>query len=90
MTLPLITAPSTATSAIPRPRSPQPDVTEAPTSGTRPDQAQPAVPEPRAGEYPWPEPWRYSRAARPRSEFWDVETASWHSRGPYTDRSSSS
>ncbi|MCW2637477.1 MAG: hypothetical protein JWQ99_3844 [Blastococcus sp.] len=32
--------------------------------------------------YPWPEPWRFSRGARPRTEFWDVETASWRSRGP--------
>jgi hypothetical protein len=50
-----------------------------------------AIPRPRApqddeapvgGEFPWPEPWHYSRGARPRSEFWDVATASWHSRGP--------
>jgi len=57
--------------AIPRPRTPQDDgpvvLREAAT----------------VGEYPWPEPWRYSRAARPRSEFWDVTTASRHSRGPY-------
>jgi hypothetical protein len=32
--------------------------------------------------YPWPEPWHFSRAARPRTEFWDVATASWRSRGP--------
>lgn len=37
------------------------------------------------GEFPWPEPWHFSRAARPRSEFWDVTTASWHSRGPYPE-----
>jgi hypothetical protein len=49
----------------------------------------PTVPRPRGsedsppnGEFPWPEPWRRSRATRPRSEFWDVETASWRSRGP--------
>jgi hypothetical protein len=35
-----------------------------------------------SGEFPWPEPWHRSRGARPRSEYWDVETASWHSRGP--------
>ena len=34
------------------------------------------------GEFPWPEPWHFSRGARPRSEYWDVATASWHSRGP--------
>ena len=87
MSLPSTTGPSIATSAIPRPRSPQPDVTtEAPAPRTEPA---PALPEPRTGEVPWPEPWRHSRAARPRSEFWDVETASWHSRGPYPDRSAS-
>jgi hypothetical protein len=35
-----------------------------------------------AGEFPWPEPWRSSLGTRPRSEYWDVATASWHSRGP--------
>jgi hypothetical protein len=35
-----------------------------------------------ASAFPWPEPWRHSRVAHPRSEFWDVETASWRSRGP--------
>ncbi len=34
------------------------------------------------GEFPWPEPWRSSRGTHPRSEYWDVETATWHSRGP--------
>ena len=77
--------PSTDAPAIPRPRNAQPDAAEAPR--TQPGPAQPAVPEPRAAEFPWPEPWRHSRAARPRSEFWDVTTASWHSRGPYPDRS---
>jgi hypothetical protein len=42
--------------------------------------AQPELPGPR---YPWPEPWGSFRGARPRSEYWDVVTASWHSRGPY-------
>ena len=87
-----MTVVSTTSPAIPRPRSPQrspqPDATEAPAPRTGSEQAQPVVPEPRGGEFPWPEPWRYSRAARPRSEFWDVETAGWHSRGPYPDRSS--
>jgi hypothetical protein len=82
---------STAAPTIPRPRHPQPDTTG--TTGTtvpqeQPDPAQPDVPELPVAEYPWPEPWRYSRGARPRSEFWDVATASWHSRGPYPDRSS--
>jgi hypothetical protein len=56
--------------AIPRPRSSAHDATAGST------------PEPPVGEFPWPEPWHYSRGARPRSEFWDVATASWHSRGP--------
>ena len=41
---------------------------------------QPELPEPR---YPWVEPWGSYRGARPRSEYWDVTTASWRSRGPY-------
>lgn len=52
-----------------------------------------AIPRPRAaqddapvGEFPWPGPWRSSRGARPRSEYWDVATASWHSRGPVAPR----
>ena len=43
-------------------------------------QREPQLPEPR---YPWTEPWGSYRGARPRSEYWDVATASWHSRGPY-------
>jgi hypothetical protein len=42
----------------------------------------PQLPEPR---YPWPEPWGSYRGARPRSEYWDVATASWRSRGPYPE-----
>lgn len=80
--------PSTTTPAVPRPRDPQPDVTG--TSAPQEQPEQPVVPEPRVGEYPWPEPWRHNRAARPRSEYWDVASASWHSRGPYPDRSSDS
>jgi len=87
MTLPSTPRTSAAAPAIPRPRSPQSDATTR-APAPRPEAA-PAVPEPRSGEFPWPEPWRHSRAARPRSEFWDVETASWRSRGPYPDRSSS-
>jgi hypothetical protein len=44
-----------------------------------PRQDRPQLPEP---QYPWPEPWHSYRGARPRSEYWDVATASWHSRGP--------
>jgi hypothetical protein len=59
------------TQAVPRPRAPQDDAvdTDEPTSAP-------------VGEFPWPEPWRHSPGARPRSEYWDAATASWHSRGP--------
>jgi len=60
------------TQTLPRPRTPQDDATVS-------DQHAPGAP---VGEFPWPEPWRYSRGARPRSEYWDVATAGWHSRGP--------
>ena len=65
----------TRTSAppIPRPR----------TAEAEADAVDPApVPERPAATYPWPEPWRSARGARPRTEYWDVATASWHSRGP--------
>jgi hypothetical protein len=58
---------------IPRPRTAEPDVVE---PGPAP------VPELPAARYPWPEPWRSARGARPRTEFWDVATATWRSRGP--------
>jgi hypothetical protein len=57
--------------SIPRPRSAEPDVVDPPAPEQRP-----------AATYPWPEPWRSARGSRPRSEYWDVATASWHSRGP--------
>ncbi len=62
---------------LPRPRTAADDTV--PSDGLAP--ATPA-PRPPAAAFPWPEPWRSSRAARPRTEFWDVETASWRSRGP--------
>jgi hypothetical protein len=65
----------TATSAPPIPRPRDPDTTAVET-------ATPAVPELPAATYPWPEPWRSARGARPRSEYWDVASASWRSRGP--------
>jgi hypothetical protein len=79
---------ATDSPAIPRPRSPQQDAAPAPAPTASAPEQEPAVPmtvAPAVGQYPWPEPWRYSRAARPRSEFWDVTTASWHSRGPYPE-----
>ena len=30
----------------------------------------------------WPEPGRSAVGARPMTDYWDVETASWRSRGP--------
>ena len=40
------------------------------------------VPAPRSatGEAAWVEPWLHSRSTRPRSEYWDVESARWTSR----------
>jgi hypothetical protein len=67
---------------------------------TRSPSRTPAIPRPRAhpqdevettapvGDFPWPEPWHASPGARPRSEYWDVATASWHSRGPLFPRHS--
>jgi hypothetical protein len=65
--------------AIPRPRSAEP--APAPVAPSEIPVA-PPVPTLPAARYPWPEPWGSFRGARPRTEFWDVETASWHSRGP--------
>ena len=36
----------------------------------------------RPASSPWPEPWHVSAAGRPRTAYWDVETAGWRSRGP--------
>jgi hypothetical protein len=63
---------------IPRPREAEVDAVE--TDVVEPGPA--PQPEHPAATYPWPEPWRSARGARPRSEYWDVATASWHSRGP--------
>jgi hypothetical protein len=49
----------------------------------------PPIPRPRTGgnapaaaRHPWPEPWRSAGGRRPRTEYWDVGTASWRSCGP--------
>jgi hypothetical protein len=65
------------TPAIPRPRERQQDTVEPETA----DEPAPTVPPSTAGDFPWPEPWHLSRGTRPRSEYWDVATAGWHSRG---------
>ena len=36
--------------------------------------------EPRTGDAAWIDPWLFPRGSRPRSEYWDVETARWTSR----------
>jgi len=41
------------------------------------------VPSPRTsatGDAAWVEPWLYPRKIRPRTEYWDVETARWTTR----------
>lgn len=65
---------------IPSPRPAEDDTVVLEPVDSRNRSAQPELPAPK---YPWPEPWGSSRGARPRSEYWDVATASWHSRGPY-------
>ena len=69
---------------IPRPRSIDRAPVVAPPVDAPPEipADHPTAPTLPAARYPWPEPWGSFRGARPRSEFWDVETASWHSRGP--------
>ena len=73
---------------LPTPRAPGDDalVPEAPAEVLEapvemPEQAA-AAPRSAPARFPWPEPWGYNRAARPRTEFWDVASASWRSRGP--------
>jgi hypothetical protein len=65
----------TTTPLIPAPRAPESET--APSAATERE-----APAPTGGEFPWPEPWHHSLGARPRSEFWDVASASWRSRGP--------
>ena len=65
---------------IPSPRPAEDDTVVLEPIEQQPEEPRPEPPAPR---YPWPEPWGSYRGARPRSEYWDVATASWHSRGPY-------
>jgi hypothetical protein len=70
------------TTPLPRPRTAADDTVapvEVAAGGDEPRRDEPRRPEP---SFPWPEPWHFSRAARPRTEYWDVETAGWRSRGP--------
>ncbi len=70
------TRPMTDAPAIPRPRTAE---SELPPVHELAGDAAPELP---PAQYPWPEPWRSARGARPRTEFWDVATASWRSSGP--------
>jgi len=72
--------------AIPRPREAEQARVPAPATQPAVAESTPATP---VAAYPWPEPWRYSRGARPRSEFWDVATASWRSSGPHPEQRTS-
>jgi hypothetical protein len=50
---------------------------------TRDSTVLPRVPTPRtAADDPLPEAPREQHRSRPPTEYWDVETAGWHSRGP--------
>ena len=73
----LTSSPTTTAPPIPRPREAEPDLPRVTETATTPE-LPPA-------QFPWPEPWRFSAGARPRTEYWDVATASWHSRGPRRD-----
>jgi hypothetical protein len=78
-----------STAPLPRPRPAGDDtVSPAALSGTTAEvEQEPTAASPhRAGLFPWPEPWGSSRVAGPRTEFWDVTTASWRSRGPVPPR----
>jgi hypothetical protein len=70
----LTSSPTTNAPPIPRPREAEPDLPRVAETATTPP-----------AQFPWPEPWRFSAGARPRTEYWDVATASWHSRGPRRD-----
>ena len=70
---------SIGTAPLPRPRTAADDTIAVEVAAATQETAA-AQPEP--AHFPWPEPWHFSRGARPRSEFWDVRTASWRSRGP--------
>ena len=73
---------SISSPSIPSPRTTgsPPAVESAPSTARDVELQQETAPEP--ARYPWPEPWRSVVGARPRTEYWDVTTASWHSRGP--------
>ena len=63
--------------AIPRPRQAESDdvIETLPASGATETGA----------SVPWSEPRRAALGARPQTQYWDVATASWRSRGPQRD-----
>ncbi len=68
--------PATSAPAIPRPRAAEPELPPVAVVAADP------VPELPPAHFPWPEPWGSAKGARPRTEYWDVATAGWRSRGP--------
>jgi hypothetical protein len=84
MTVPEVRNPLSAP-PIPRPRTGEPRTVE-PRTVEHAAAAVPGAPDDAPqlppARYPWPEPWGSFRGARPRTEYWDVATAGWRSRGP--------
>ena len=65
--------PAQTSPPVPRPRQESDDVVDAlPASGAIET----------GTSAPWSEPRRSAFGARPRTQYWDVATASWRSRGP--------
>ena len=68
--------PAQGSPPIPRPRQADTDdVADVPASRTTETGA----------SAPWSEPQRSALGARPHTQYWDVATASWRSRGPQRD-----
>jgi hypothetical protein len=64
---------------VPRPRPAGDDAVDTrPATGSSATDASARRP----AQSPWPEPWRPATGARPRTEYWDVETAGWRSPAP--------
>jgi hypothetical protein len=63
--------PAHSAQPVPRPRTGGSDDARETEASTRPPT-----------QLPSPEPWRPALGVRPSTEYWDVATASWRSRGP--------
>ena len=61
---------------IPSPRAAGPELPSGNEAATE------DVGPPVAARPPWAEPWRTADGTRPRTEYWDVATATWRSRHP--------